>query len=531
MRDQFGHVDRCRTSSCTITGLANGTTYRFSVRAHNAVGFSDWSGPSIGAKPDDPIDLFGRIRLVEAGDQTLKIAWVPVETKGGAQVTYVVRWAGGQLPVTVPRATITGLDNHLQYVFEVVPRNVFTFGTGLRSEPFQPVGKPFTPPPPTLTDQETAGAAGAVTLTWPEVDANGPGPLRYTVYRDNQPIARAPTCSVRVCDNANLTYNGHVYSFAVRATNGGGEVSDLGPATQWRATGKPASWSAWSVLATGNNNQARAGFTVPGLAGGRSRSCGSTSTAPRSTRPPAPEAWTPCSRCPTTSAPTRSRSRSATRTVRAPSRRPRTSRPTARSRPHTSTASRRPSTCARVSWTIEVDSNGHEATLLVTSDRGRSQEFAVPIGVSTFTTNAMEFDYQETETVTVTLSDPSLSRGPVTATNSATTEPPPPPSVVASKGAACNDDAATGLPPCDTGLFGGPKCTDASCAFVHITLSNWRTDVPGTAVFCSVNGEPGRPYDPNVSVDTPDYYGSPGGTVTVRCENVLGQEAQTQFTW
>ena len=231
VRDQFGHVDRCRTSSCTITGLTNGEVYRFSVRAHNAVGFSGWSRQSIGAKPDDPIDLFGRIRLVDAGDQTLKIAWVPVETKGGAQVTYVVRWAGGQLPVTAPRATITNLDNHLQYVFEVVPRNVFTFGTGLRSEPFQPVGKPFTPPPPTLTDQETAGAAGAVTLTWPEVDANGPGPLRYTVYRDNQPIASCTNLHVRVCDNANLSYNGHVYDFAVRATNGGGEVSDLGQAT------------------------------------------------------------------------------------------------------------------------------------------------------------------------------------------------------------------------------------------------------------------------------------------------------------
>ena len=159
------------------------------MRAHNAVGFSDWSGPSIGTKVEDPIDLFGRIRLVEAGDQTLKIAWVPAETKGGAQVTYVVRSSRGQLPVTQPRATITGLDNHVQYVFEVVARNLFTFGTGLKSEPFQPVGKPFTPPPPTLTDQETAGSAGAVTLTWPEVDANGPTPVRYTVYRDNEPIS------------------------------------------------------------------------------------------------------------------------------------------------------------------------------------------------------------------------------------------------------------------------------------------------------------------------------------------------------
>ncbi len=120
----------------------------------------------------------------------------------------------------------------------------------------------------------------------------------------------------------------------------------------------------------------------------------------------------------------------------------------------------------------------------------------MPIGVSTFTTSAMEFDYQETETVTVTLSDASLSRGPVTATNSATTEPPPPPSVVGSKGAACNDDACRRTAAVRQALVGGPKCTDASCAFVHFALHNWRTDVPGTAVFCSVNNGPDRPYDP-----------------------------------
>jgi hypothetical protein len=119
----------------------------------------------------------------------------------------------------------------------------------------------------------------------------------------------------------------------------------------------------------------------------------------------------------------------------------------------------------------------------------------------------------------------------VTGTNSATTEPPPPPSAVASKGAACNDDPAAGLQPCNTGIIGGPRCTDASCAFVHIALSNWRTDVPGTAVYCEVDNGGGRPYEPNSSFDTPSYYGSPGGTVTVRCENALGQEATSQLVW
>ncbi len=531
VRDQFGHVQRCRTTSCDITGLTNGTTYRFTVRAHNAVGFSGWSRQSAAARPDDPIDLVGRIRLVEAGDQFLRVAWRPVETKGGGQVTYIVRWAGGQLPnVTEPRAVIPGLDNHQKYVITVTPRNTFTVGGGLVSEPFQPVGRPFTPPPPTLTDQETAGSAGAVTLTWPPVDANGPEPVRYTVFRNDSPLSACTNMTTRVCDNANLTYDGTVYNYAVQATNAGGESSLVGPATQWRATGKPASWGSWDVVPTGSNNEAKASFNPPASRGADSivkiyvdgaKVHQVEGTASMDVLFEVPNNLSPhavmLEVCNEGGACTQSSAHSV-----------QTFGPLAPAHIHSIT----PTINVRsISWTIEVDSNGDPAHLTVTSDKGRSQEFAVPVGVSTFTTNAMEFGYQETETVTVTLSDPNPVRGPVVGANSATTEPPPPPTVVGSRGAACNDDSASGLPPCDTGLFGGPPCTDASCAFVHITLSNWRTDVPGTAVYCSVNNGGGRPYDPNANTDTPDYYGNPGGTVTIFCENVLGQQASTQFIW
>jgi hypothetical protein len=185
----------------------------------------------------------------------------------------------------------------------------------------------------------------------------------------------------------------------------------------------------------------------------------------------------------------------------------------------------------RISWSIEVDSNGDAATVTVTSDLGRHETFTLPVGVSTVSTQAMGFDYQQTETVTVTISDASPARGPVAGTSSATTEPPPQPSVVASRGAACNDDPAASLQPCDTGLVGGPPCTDASCAFVHIALSNWRTDVPGSAVYCEVNNGGGRSYVPNSSVDTPTYYGTPGGIVTVTCKDAFGQDASTQLVW
>ena len=33
------------------------------------------------------------------------------------------------------------------------------------------------------------------------------------------------------------------------------------------------------------------------------------------------------------------------------------------------------------------------------------------------------------------------------------------------------------------------------------------------------------------NLDTVDFYGSPGGTVTIDCFNALGQRAQAQFIW
>ena len=87
MQDQFGHTQRCQGTSCDITGLENRTTYKFRVRAHNPVGFSEWSGWSGGMMPDKPIDLNGRIKLVEAGDGILTIDWKRVEPKGGGEAS------------------------------------------------------------------------------------------------------------------------------------------------------------------------------------------------------------------------------------------------------------------------------------------------------------------------------------------------------------------------------------------------------------------------------------------------------------
>ncbi len=530
VQDQSGHVHRCGSTSCDIRGLTNGTTYRFRVRAHNAVGFSAWSDFSIGAMPDDPPNLQGRVHLVEAGDGYLKIDWLPLEVKNGGAVTYRVSWLGGHTLAYSAAATIPNLDNHRRYRFTVIPVNAFSPGA-ITSNLLQPVGTPATPPPPTVTDQQTPGSAGAVTLSWPEVDANGPGPVRYTVYRNGSPLKNCHLITAHGCDDTSLLYDGTGYQYTLEATNKGDKSSPQGPATTWHAVGKPAAWGAWNLHATGENNQARATFTVPPVRGGTSivriyadgakvqqlsgdglteaNVVVANNLAPHSVMLEACNEEGNCSQSSTLTVqtwgplvPNDIQSISANVNVR------------------------------QISWTIQVDSNGDAATVHVTSDQGRDETFQVPVGVSTVTTAVRELDYSTTESVTVELSDASPDRGPVSNGSSATTEPPPPPTVVLSKGAACNDDPAAGLQPCNASGPPGRACTDASCAFVHIQFSNW-TGGPGDGVFCEINGDslPENPFSRDASVDTSYSFGQPGGTVTAVCESIFQKADSPPLTW
>ena len=363
----------------------------------------------------------------------------------------------------------------------------------------QPIGTPFTPVQPTLTDQETAGSSGAVSLSWPAVDANGPLPVRYTVFRDGVALPACTNILKRGCDNAGLTYDGHVYLYSVQATNsdGKGNTSATGPPTQWRATGKPASWGGWSLLPTGNNNQAKATFTVPASRGSDSQvrvyadgvkvqqlaGTGdleavfevANNLGPHSVMLEVCNEGGACTQ-------------SSVQNVQ-------TYGPITQSNIHAITPT---INVTPISWTIEVDSNGDPATVTVTSDHGRNEQFNVPVGVSTVTTQPMDFGYQTTETVTVTLSDASPGRGSVTGTNSATTEPPPPPTRRRSPRAP---PATTTRRPASSRATSGtrrdPTAPTPRARSSHIDLEQLATDGPGR-VFCSVNGghdlpEPFRP--------------------------------------
>ena len=189
--------------------------------------------------------------------------------------------------------------------------------------------------------------------------------------------------------------------------NGKGVSSAPGPATQWRATGKPASWGSWSVLPTGSNNQARASFTVPPTRGAESvvrvyvdgtKVQQVAVTGKTDQLFDVPNNLTSHSVMLEVCNEELECSQSAAQPVQ-------TYGPLVAAHIHSITPT---VDVTRISWTIEVDSNGDEATLTVTSDQGRSETFTVPVGVST----SMVQEIRVTSTVGVMLWRWAATRGP-----------------------------------------------------------------------------------------------------------------------
>jgi hypothetical protein len=162
-----------------------------------------------------------------------------------------------------------------------------------------------------------------------------------------------------------------------------------------------------------------------------------------------------------------------------------------------------------VNFTVSVNPNGKPATVRVQS-RGRDQTFTTGVGAwsMSFTDN---IGYSQSDTVTVTVSDP----GRPTLTQSATFHSdPPPPEVIVTPGTTCGPNGAEPCPP--------GQCSSV-CWFIVVETRNF----PGN-VTCSFNSSSGSggfvsgTWGPNERRQTNNYFGVRGGWVTVTCGGVSG---------
>ncbi|MEO6200420.1 MAG: fibronectin type III domain-containing protein, partial [Cryobacterium sp.] len=226
-------------TSLVVTGLTNGTTYRFQVSATNDVGTSAFSALSNAvtpaAVPTPVVQGAARIGAVVAGDAQVTVNWLaPLPVANASPVTgYSIRTFVGASTIplrtttvgNVTSAVIGTLINGTGYTFDVAAINAV--GTGpasARSATATPVA-PVTatvPGAPTI-GAPTAGNASA-TVRWTPPASDGGSAITGYVVRaltgGGAVVARTQTVIGNVSSVVvtGLT-NGTAYSFDVAAVN------------------------------------------------------------------------------------------------------------------------------------------------------------------------------------------------------------------------------------------------------------------------------------------------------------------------
>ena len=212
------------TSSYTVAGLTNGTTYYFIVTAVNAGG--ETACPQVSAEPQVPVPTAPTGLAAVAGNAEITLTWASVTGAASYNVYYSttsgVTIANGTKvsSVTSPH-TVMGLTNAAIYYFIVTAVNA-AGETACAQVSAAPVAPPAAP-----TGFAATGGNAQATLTWTAV----PGATGYNLYYSTT-SGVTPTTGTKVSSVTSgytLTglANGVTYYFIVTAFNAGGETQCL----------------------------------------------------------------------------------------------------------------------------------------------------------------------------------------------------------------------------------------------------------------------------------------------------------------
>ncbi|NVJ22245.1 VCBS repeat-containing protein [Myxococcus sp. AM011] len=203
--------------TAVVTGLANGTQYRFTVTALFADGTRQASSPSAQVRtfavPGIPTWTQRR-----GADQAVRLEWTAPSDGGQPIQGYTVTTApGGQvLNTTQTSAVVTGLTNGLTYTFTLVATNAVGASTAT-STTVRAAAVPSAPQNVSVT----SGVRSA-TVKWTAPTSNGGASISgYVITTHPTGTSQTASSSATSLFVSGLS-NGGTYSFSVAAENSSG---------------------------------------------------------------------------------------------------------------------------------------------------------------------------------------------------------------------------------------------------------------------------------------------------------------------
>ena len=266
------------STSETVTGLTNGSSYVFRIAAVNAAGAGANSTNSAAVVPRTVPDAPFSATATAANEQ-VTLSWSAPVFNGGTAITdYFIEysedgttWALFSDGTSTLRATaVTGLSNGTPYYFRVYAIN--SVGMGLPSAPSSPVTPLTSPTAPTISRIDTSNAL--LTVYFSPGDDGGNPITSYQYSTDGGATWQTRTVgstssplviSALSTNGTSALANGTTYSVQIRAVNsaGAGNASLTTTATPVTVPTAPL-----SVVATPGNASISLNWTAPSSNGG-----------------------------------------------------------------------------------------------------------------------------------------------------------------------------------------------------------------------------------------------------------------------